>query len=593
MKRKNTRLAFVGAVIGMIWIIATSSFAQKEINVADTPSLTDTLSTSDKQRFEYFYLGAIKEQTLGHLSAAYDLLSRCIEINPKAAEAYFSRGAFQAILKRDSLALQDYVETNKLSPKNNTYLERLAQFYIKEGKYDAATDAYERLYDNKYNRSEVLDILVQLYNQAKNYPMMIQTLNRMETEDGASEQLTLQKMQVYDMQGNKKAAYNELRSLVQKHPYDANYKVMMGNWLMNNSRSKEALQTFNEVLKDDPDNTAAQMSMLDYYKDQKLNGSYKQLLTKLLVNKNTPDDSRLSLIRQMIADNEQNGGDSTEVLGAFHQMLAQPQASTGVMKMFAAYMQLKQMPKDSIINVLYNIIRKEPEDAGTRLQLLQYEIGRKNNDAIVDLCRQALQYTPEEITFYYFLGVILYQQDKEDEAINVLQKGTSHAKTDSDHSLVSDMYAIIGDILHGKNEYTQAYEAYDSCLQWKSDNYECLNNYAYYISLNGDNLPKAESMSYKTIQAEPQNTTYLDTYAWILFMEKRYEEAKIYIEQAVKYEKKENASAVIAEHAGDIHAMSGDIEKAITYWKKALTMENCTNKDIIQKKLKLKKYTDK
>ncbi len=577
----------------MVWIIAMPSFARKDQTTAPQVTPADTLSDSDKLRFEYFYLGAINEQTRGHLSAAFDLLNRCIEINPNAAEAYFSRGAFQSLLKRDTLALQDYVKANELSPKNNTYLERLAQFYIKEGKYDAATSAYEKLYDNKYNRSEVLDILVQLYNQAKNYPMMIQTLNRMETEDGTSEQITLQKMQVYDMQGNKKAAYNELRSLVQKHPYDANYKVMMGNWLMNNSRSKEALQTFNEVLKDDPDNTPAQMSMLDYYKVQKDDASYKQLLTKLLVSQNTPDDSKITLIRQLIADNEQHGGDSTEVLNVFRQSLAQPQASTGMMKMYAAYMQLKQMPKDSISNVLYGILKKEPEDAGTRLQLLQFEIERKNSDAVIALCRQALQYTPEEIAFYYFLGATLYQHDKEDEAIEVLQRGTSHAKADSDHTLVSDMYAIIGDILHGKNDYSHAYEAYDSCLQWKPDNYGCLNNYAYYISQNGDNLQKAESMSYKTIQAEPQNTTFLDTYAWILFMEKRYEEAKIYIDQAITYEEKENASAVIAEHAGDIHAMTGDTEKAVMYWEKALNMEGCTNKPIIQKKLKLKKYTDK
>ena len=76
-------------------------------------------------------------------------------------------------------------------------------------------------------------------------------------------------------------------------------------------------------------------------------------------------------------------------------------------------------------------------------------------------------------------------------------------------------------------------------------------------------------------------------------MEKRYEEAKIYIEQAMKNEKKEEESAVIAEHAADIYSMTGDTTKAIELWKKALNMKDCSNKALIEKKLKLKKYIAK
>ena len=588
--------------LGKLWIIVTivffaiataSSWAKKKTVKPAQHAISDTLSENTKRRFEYFYLGAINQQTLGHLSAAYDLLGHCIEINPNAAEAYFTRGAFDVLLKKDTLALNDYEHAVTLSPDNNTYRERLAQFYIKEGKYDLATKAYEQLYDNNYNRSDVLDILVQLYNQAQNYPKMLETLNRMETEDGTSEQLTLQKMQVYDMQGDKKAAYNELHSLVQKHPYDANYRVMMGNWLMNNDRPKEALQAFNDVLKDDKDNIMAQMSMLDYYKMQHEDNLYRQLMVKLLLDKQTPDDGKITLIRQFVADNEQNGGDSSKVLNVFHQMLAQPQTSATTLKMLAAYMQVKQMPKDSINKVMREILRIEPDDAATRLQLIQSEVEKNNRKGIIEMCKPALQYNPEEMVFYYFLGISYYQEDKEDEALDVLRKGASQIKRDSNTDIASDLYAIMGDILHGKGKINEAYAAYDSCLQWKPDNYECLNNYAYFISESGKDLPKAEQMSYKTVKAEPDNSTFLDTYAWILFLEQRYEEAKIYIDQALKNEKKEAPSGVVAEHAGDIHAMTGDTDKALELWKRALELGDGVDKTLLQKKIKLKKYITK
>lgn len=582
----------MGAVIIFVMTVVPVYARKKQVKSEKTAP-SDTLAENDRRRFEYFYLGAINEQTLGHLSAAYDLLNKCIEINPNAAEAFFSRGLFQITLKQDSLALHDYTRACELSPENNTYRERLAQFYIKEGKYDDAIQAYEQLYKHNYNRDEVLDILVQLYEQEKNYPMMLRTLERMETEEGGSEQITLQKMQVYDRQGDKKAAYNELHTLVQKHPYDTNYKVMMGNWLLNNERGKEALQMFNNVIKEDKDNVLAQLSLLDYYKMQQQDSLYRRQMSTVLLNPNTPDDAKATVIRQFIGENEEAGGDSTEVLNMFHKMLAQKQTSATTLQLLAAYMKLKQMPQDSITPVWRKILSIAPDDAATRLQLIMEEWKDNDYPEMIEQGKAAIQYNPDEMGFYYLLGAAYYHEDKEDEALDVFNKGIAYIKKDSSPELVTDLYAIMGDILFSKGEKEQAYKAYDNSLKWKSDNYGCLNNYAYYISKDGENLEKAEKMSFKTIQAEPHNTTYLDTYAWILFMEKRYEEAKIYIEQAMKNEKKEEESAVIAEHAADIYSMTGDTTKAIELWKKALNMKDCSNKALIEKKLKLKKYIAK
>jgi tetratricopeptide (TPR) repeat protein len=128
----------------------------------------------------------------------------------------------------------------------------------------------------------------------------------------------------------------------------------------------------------------------------------------------------------------------------------------------------------------------------------------------------------------------------------------------------------MGDILYSKGLEEEAMAAYDSWLQWKDDNIACLNNYAYYLSVKGRKLQKAEQMSYKTVKEEPKNSTYLDTYAWILFMQERYAEAKIYIDQAIACDTDSVQSGVIIEHAGDIYAMNGDIGKAVEYWQKAL-----------------------
>ena len=147
----------------------------------------------------------------------------------------------------------------------------------------------------------------------------------------------------------------------------------------------------------------------------------------------------------------------------------------------------------------------------------------------------------------------------------------------------------MGDILHDKGLAEEAYAAYDSCLQWKDDNLGCLNNYAYYLSEEDRELAKAEQMSYRTVQAEPDNATFLDTYAWILFKRKKYAEAMQYINMAVDNDT--TKSAVIIEHAGDIHAVNGDTDGAVKFWQQALEA-GAENDKAIRRKIKLKKYVE-
>ena len=182
-----------------------------------------------------------------------------------------------------------------------------------------------------------------------------------------------------------------------------------------------------------------------------------------------------------------------------------------------------------------------------------------------------------------------YQTDEHDEALDALRRGVSQINEKSNKEFVSDFYAIMGDILHEKGQNKQAFEAYDSCLVWKADNYGALNNYAYYLSELGQDLTRAEQMSFKTIKAEPENPIYLDTYAWILFMEEKYEEAKVYIDQALANDS--TLSSVYFEHAGDIYSKTGDTGKAVEFWKKALEQDK--ENALLRKKIKLKKYVKK
>ena len=348
------------------------------------------------------------------------------------------------------------------------------------------------------------------------------------------------------------------------------------------------------VLKEEPNNRNAQMALLAYYNDQKDTLNVNNMIERVLFNKNASTEDRVALMRQVIGESEQHGGDSTRVLQLFHRLLDTPQADSDLALFCASYMNLKKMPNDSIRLVLEKVLEMSPDHAAARLQLVSYAWQAENRDRVIELCRDARQYNPDEMAFYYYQGIAYYQKGQLDEALNAFQNGIGVINSDSDPSIVSDFYAVLGDIMHQKGMEKEAFEAYDSCLVWKDDNIGCLNNYAYYLSEKGIRLDEAERMSFRTIKAEPKNATYLDTYAWILFMQKRYEEARKYIDLTL--ENDSDTSAVLLEHAGDIYYHAGEKVKAVEFWQNALKLasEESEIKDdrreILIRKIKLKKY---
>ena len=550
-----------GMCVLMGWMFFFNSFAQNNF---------PTISYEDSVRFKYFFLEAERQQNADHYDAAFDLLEHCKSINPNASEVWFMQSIYFSELERDSLALQCLEKAVQLNPNNINYQERLAQMYISARNFEQAKEVYENLVNKNHDRTDILNILIQLYQQDKEYDKMLWAIERIETIEGVSEELTLSKMRIYERKDDKKSAWKALKSLSDEHPSDLNYKVMMGNWLIQNNKRKDAYKIFMKALKEEPDNSFVQSSLYDYYREVGEDSLARQMMEQLLVSKKTESSVKATMLRQVIMENEENGGDSTKVLNVFNRVMQINPQDADMAELKAAYMSLKKFPKDSINGALKDVLAIAPDNANARLQILENLWPEKRWDEIIEMCKPAVQYNPDEMAFYYFMGLAYYQKDDKDNALDAFRRGVGEITPQSNKVIVSDFYSLMGDILYQKGMEKDAFAAYDSCLQWKDDNIGALNNYAYYLSLNDSDLHRAEQMSYKTVKAEPTNSTYLDTYAWILYMQERYEESKIYIDQAVANDTDSVQSSVILDHAGDIYEKVGDLEKAGEFWQRAM-----------------------
>ena len=544
--------------------------------------------SAQEQSYDQFFMEAMVQRQKGNNDAVFDLLRHCLEIRPDAAEAWYYISQYYSALKNADKAMACIKRAAELSPGNETYMETLAQAYIRQQDYANAIAVIEGLYERNKDQEGLLEMLFQLYQQENDYAKAIRVLERMEQIDGKSERLSVAKSEIYTRMGNKKAAVAEIAALSKQYPNDLNYMVMYGETLMMNGQLKRALGIYDRVLKQEPDNNRVLLSLRTYHQALGHTEVADSLTKRVLLNRNATTEEKVRLLRQEISANEAAGGDSTHILNLFRMMLAQPLSDTDMAVLYASYMNAKRMPRDSIRPVLEKVLEMTPDNAAARLQLVGYAWDAEDMDRVISLCQDARQYNPDEMAFYYYQGIAYYKKDNLDGALSAFQNGIGVINEESDPMIVSDFYAVMGDVLHQKGMAQEAFAAYDSCLQWKADNFGCLNNYAYYLSERGEQLEKAEEMSYKTVKAEPKNATYLDTYAWILFMQERYTEAKIYIDQALQNMEDTLGNAVIIEHAGDIYAQNKDMDRALSLWRDA--QQQKPDDPLLNRKIKLKKY---
>ncbi len=151
--------------------------------------------------------------------------------------------------------------------------------------------------------------------------------------------------------------------------------------------------------------------------------------------------------------------------------------------------------------------------------------------------------------------------------------------------LLVDFYSRLGDTYHELKNHAESDKYYEKALALDPKNAFVLNNYSYYLSLRKENLEKAEKMSKLSNDLMPNQSSFLDTYAWVLYQMGRYEEAKVWIEKAIANSGSTNG--VILEHYGDILFRLNKTQEAQEQWKKA--KEAGGGSDFLDKKIADKK----
>ena len=579
MNKKNSIWLLVA-----VWTLVSCGTVKSTREKPAVALAQSSLTPEQQRKYDYFFLEAMRLKEKKDYASAFGLLQHCLDIHPNAASALYEVSQYYMFLRQVPQGQEALEKAVANAPDNYWYSQGLASLYQQQNELDKAVTLLEQMVVRFPAKQDPLFNLLDLYGRQEKYDEVISTLNRLEKRMGKNEQLSMEKFRIYLQMKDDKKAFQEIESLVQEYPMDMRYQVILGDVYLQNGKKQEAYDVYQKVLAAEPDNPMAIFSMASYYKQTGQEELYQQQLDTLLLNKKVTPDTKVGVMRQMIVENEQADKDSTQIIALFDRIMKQEQDDPQIPMLYAQYLLSKNMESESV-PVLEQVVDLDPTNKAARMMLIGAAVKKEDYKRIIKVCEPGIEATPDALEFYYYLAVAYNQAEKPDSVISICKRALEHTTADSKKEIVSDFYSILGDMYHTQKQMKEAYAAYDSALVYNPSNIGALNNYAYYLSVERRDLDKAEEMSYKTVKAEPNNATYLDTYAWILFEKGNYAEARIYIDNAMKSEGGDK-SDVIVEHCGDIYYMTGDVDGALTYWKKALEMgsESKTLKQKIEKK---------
>ena len=579
MNKKNSIWLLVA-----VWTLVSCGTVKSTREKPAVALAQSSLTPEQQRKYDYFFLEAMRLKEKKDYASAFGLLQHCLDIHPNAASALYEVSQYYMFLRQVPQGQEALEKAVANAPDNYWYSQGLASLYQQQNELDKAVTLLEQMVVRFPAKQDPLFNLLELYGRQEKYDEVISTLNRLEKRMGKNEQLSMEKFRIYLQMKDDKKAFQEIESLVQEYPMDMRYQVILGDVYLQNGKKQEAYDAYQKVLAAEPDNPMAIFSMASYYKQTGQEELYQQQLDTLLLNKKVTSDTKISVMRQVIVENEQSSAkDSTQVIALFDRMMKQDIDDPQIPMLYSQYLLSKNMEQEAV-PVLEQVVDLDPTNKAARLMLVSAAVKKEDYKQIIKVCEPGIEATPDALELYYYLAIAYHQAEQGDSVLSVCNRALEHITPDTRKEVISDFYSIMGDIYHTKKQMTEAYAAYDSALVYNPSNIGALNNYAYYLSVERRDLDKAEEMSYKTVKAEPNNSTYLDTYAWILFEKGNYAEARIYIDNAMKNDGEK--SDVIVEHCGDIYFMTGDAEGALKYWKKALEMgsESKTLKQKIEKK---------
>ncbi len=553
----------------------------KEVASSTSPQGKE-LSSRQQAEFTYMYINASKEKMLGNYETAAAMYKECTKINPKEPAPYYEMANIFSMVGRTDMALPVVQRAVDLDGDNFWYRLLYADCLQKSSNIPEAIKQYQILVDKNPSNYELYFELANLQLYQTDYKGAIDTYNKLEQKVGITEEVSLQKQKAYVRMNDVDKAAAELKKLIKAYPDETRYLGVLADLYLTNEREDEALEILDEILKKDPNDPYTHLSLADYYKAKKENEKSFEHLSIAFESPDLEVDAKVQILLSYYQITEYYPELKEQAFSLSKKLIEVHPENAKSYTVYADFLYREEKLEEARENYRKALeLEKDKFPIWGQVLLLDSEL----NDfkSLVEESDKAMELFPLQPLPYLMSGIGNNQTKNYEKAVESLEAGKDLVLDNP--IMASEFYSNMGEAYHNLKMHEKSDAAFDKCLKTNSKNAFVLNNYAYYLSVRGEKLEKALEMSAKSIELEPNLATFLDTYGWVLYKLKRYDES---IEWLLKAEQNGGAtSGEVLEHIGDAYYQNGNTSKALEYWKKAKAAGGAS--DLIDKKINDKK----
>jgi tetratricopeptide (TPR) repeat protein len=567
LTKRNFHLYILIASIQLL-VVATPVYSQKRKSTPESKTSEVRLREA-----EFFFAEAEKYFILEDYAKALLYFQRVSELNPTNATVHYkiaevlAKGTKEEDIQK---AAQSIELALKFEKKNKYFYLLASNIYANLGQFEKATDALETMMKEVKGTEDYLFELAALYLYDKKEDEALKVYNRAEDIMGVNEVSSQQKQRIYLDKGKIPEAIAEGEKLLLAYPDEERYVLSFTETLSLNGQRSRAIQYLENFIKDHPEAGNSKMVLAGFYKDDGQEQKSRNYVLEVF------DDPQVDVSSKVL------------MMGTYNTMLSQNKSKkindleleTFVVTLFRK-LELNYSSDPNVHLVggdLYMTLEKDEEAKKEYLKavrsgtgsfeawqnLLYLETQTNQIDSLIAHSEEALEMFPNQAMVHYFNGYGHLSKKHYKEASYSLEQAKKLSA--SNPAFVSELNGMLGDCYNAMKEYSKSDQAYEEALVFNPNNDIVLNNYSYYLALRKENLEKAEKMAAQLVKNFPDNPSYLDTYAWVLYERGKYKDAKKTIEKAIQ---SGQGTATHFEHYGDILFQLGDIDNAVRQWQKA------------------------
>jgi len=531
---------------------------------------------------QYFYQGE-KAKMAGNFEIAINYFNTALKFEEVSAAHYEISKLCSQLPKFEKMGRDHIKRAVEMEPTNSWYLKDLGYYEIYAGDIKDGIKHFDLAV--KYSANPI-PILNEYLNVIGNYDLnqAANVLTQIAAIQGEDEDVARKRFELMSAQGNFKEAGKVLEDFESKNKVEDEYYFYLLEFYREYNLKAEASNWLKHMKEVIPNNGKL---LLEESGELAISGQ---------------DAKSYEVLKKSIASGDLGWYDAIDVLKKYEELVAQDKKFVKPLweifdltfnQFKSEYQCLVQL--SFVANHQNNYVRQE-EMLKLALDLYKSDLlvwqfllenqkqQRKWND-LVKYSNEALELYPTDAEVYYYAGLGYLKLQDYTKSLELLSTGRDLVIENPE--LLSQFYSSLGSVYFKTDNWTECQNSFEQALIQNPDNATGLNNYAYYLALKKVQLDKALGIIQYAVSMQPNNAIYLDTFGFVLFQKKQYQNALVQLEIAAGIMQTDQE---IWEHLGDTYFMLGNEAKALECWNKALTLNPTHSK--LKEKVNQKKFIE-